>query len=185
MSVLYVLFMGLWRDCFGKGGYDIPILKWRVVQHIIGFCATFCFAYFYKDVSLFWSLYLSGIIQGLVWAGGHGAVYDIGTSGMPDEKMKERYKKTRGNKICELIFPESMQYGMIYDFVNMSLRYSLPYVLLLPVLHWFCLGTGVFIAVAYLIYRYSSSDSFFRTKRYLDPEIIAGLIVGCSVAFLC
>lgn len=181
---LYVFFMGIWRDCFGKNGWDLPILKHRVIQHIIAFSATFCLSFFNHKTGLFWSLYLSAIVQGLVWATGHGMVYDIGKSGTPDEKGKKRYEKTLGNMICNIIFPESMKYNMVYDFIGMSLRYSLPFVLLLPVLNWVCVFSGVFIAVDYFVYNYSTSDCVFRQKRWLDPEIISGLIVGSTIAFL-
>lgn len=183
-DLLYVVFMGVWRDCFGKDGWDLPILKHRVVQHIIGFLATFCLAFFNHDVHWFWSLYLAGIVQGCVWSAGHGGWFDIGTAGYPDEKMLERYSDLWGFEICCKLFPPRMWFGMVFDFVGMSLRYSLPYILLLPVLNWVCLGTGAFVSIAYFIYRYSDNDSMFKTKRFLDPEIIAGLIVGCSVAFL-
>lgn len=178
-DLLYVVFMGVWRDCFGKNGWDLPIIKHRVVQHIIAFIATFCLAFFNHDVHWFWSLYLAGILQGLVWSSGHGAYYDIGTV-KPDERMKERYEETLGHRVLDLICPESMKYGMVYDFIGMTLRYGLPFILLLPVLKWTCLFTGVLIAVDYFIYRYSTKDSIFH-KRLLDPEIIAGLIVGLMV----
>ena len=181
-SILYIFFEGIWRDCFGKDGWDLPILKHRVVQHIIGLTVTGIFGYFVKDFSIFWSIYLACILQFIIWAKGHGAYYDIGTV-IPDEKMKERYEKSLGRRIADLFCIDKMKYGMVYDAIGMAARYSLPFILLLPILNFMCIFTGIIISFAYWVYRYASDDCILRTKRWLDVEIIAGLIVGSVIAF--
>lgn len=180
MKYIYPFFMALWRDLFGKGGYDLPVLKNRFVEHILGFLATFSFCFFGKDIVWYWSAWIAVWVQ-IYWALGHGACYDLGTSGKPDEKMIERYQKMVGYKLVCKIFPENRWYGFGFDFVLLTIRYTYP---LIPICFWFnpCLLTlGLIVSALYAIYRYCA---FVREHRLLDVEIWAGFFVGLFISFL-
>jgi hypothetical protein len=183
IGLLYSLFEGVWRDCFGKDGWGLPIIKHRAVQHIIGFIVTFCFGYFAKGLHWAWAIYLGAIVQGLIWAPAIGPWFDIGTAGMPDKNLEERYNKAWYTPLLDKIMPESMRFGMIYDFTGFMIRYTAPFVLLLPILHWACLFAGLVNAVIYTAYRYSTYDFFMKKYRWADNEILSGLCIGFFIAF--
>jgi len=177
---LYAFFMGAWRDAFGKNGYDLPIIKYRAVQHIILFLVSFAFLLICRGTALASSLWISAWIL-VFWALGHGPCFDVGTGGKPDAKMIKRYKKMVGYKLLCKIFPEDQWYGVAFDFCLLAIRYTYP---LLPICFWFSpvlLTLGMVISGAYGIYRYCK---FFQTKRWLDVEIWVGFVAGLYIAFL-
>lgn len=129
IQLLYACFMSAWRRCFGTDGWNIPVLKIRAVQHIIGFLATslalWACGYHWLQI-----IACAGVLQGLYWSPGHGSSFDLSRGGYPDEKMIKRYKKAFWNKWCEWLVPESAWYGFGYDFLWMAFRYELPALLL-------------------------------------------------------
>lgn len=180
LQLLYTLFMGFWRDSFGKNGYELPIYKYRFVQHIIAFLATSTLCYFIKDFKWYWSLWIALWIQ-IEWALGHGPCFDLGKGGKPDKKMIERYEQMVGCKLLYKIFPKEDWYGMGFDFCLLAIRYTYP---LLPICFLFnpvLLTLGLVISGLYLSYRYCE---YLRMHRLLDVEIWAGLALGLYVAFL-
>ena len=179
LKLLYTLFMGAWRDSFGKNGWDLPIYKNRFVQHIVAFLATagFCWV---KDLSWYWCLWVALWIQ-IEWALGHGPCYDLGKGGEPDEKMKKRYKRMVGYKLLCKLFPEDKWYSTGFDFCLLAIRYTYP---LLPICVYFnpvFLTLGLVIAGLYGVYR---SCPFCQKHRLLDVEIWVGMALGLYVAFL-
>lgn len=182
-SILFIFFEGFWRDCFGKDGWNIPILKYRATQHILGLLVISSFGYFVKELSMVWSIYLACVVQFIVWAKGHGPYYDIGTDTLLNKKTKERYEKVLGKRITNWLCTVEMKYGMVYDAIGMAARYSLLFILLFPILNFVSLFTGIIISFVYWVYRYSPNDSIFHTKRWLDVEIISGLVIGSIIAF--
>ena len=179
-KILYALFMGFWRDLFGKDGYNLPVLKNRFVEHIIAFIATFCLCFFVKDIKWWWSAWIAVWVQ-IEWSLGHGACYDVGTHGKPDEKMIKRYEKMVGYKLLCKIFPKDEWYSFGFDFILLAIRYTYP---LIPIVFWFnpvLLTLGLIVSGLYAIYRYCE---FVRQHRLLDVEIWAGLSVGMYIAFL-
>ena len=179
LKLIYAVFMGAWRDSFGKNGWDLPIYKNRFVQHIVAFLATagICWV---KDLSWYWCLWVALWIQ-IEFAIRHGVVYDAGTSGKPDEKALKRYKTMIGYKTLCKIFPKEQHYGMCFDYILLAIRYTYP---LLPICWLFnpmFLFLGLLIASLYLIYRYCP---ILQTKRWCDVELYVGLIVGLFVAYL-
>ena len=179
-KLLYTLFMGWFRDFFGKGGYGWPVLKYRMVQHILAFIATFFLCTFVKAEHWYISLWIALWIQ-IEWALGHGCAYDVGTSGKPDKKMIERYEKMVGCKLLYKLFPEEKWYGTGFDFCLLAIRYTYP---LLPICVFFnpvFLTLGLVISGLYGIYR---ACPFMQKHRWLDVEIWAGLALGLYVAFL-
>lgn len=180
MRLLYTLFFGLWRDAFGKNGYYLPVLENRFVQHVLGFLATFSLCLLTKKIDWYWAIWIAVWVQ-IYWAIGHGFAYDLSTHGEPDEEMLKRYKKAVGYKFVCKIFDKKDWYGMCFDFILLSIRYTWP---LLAIVYWFgpvLLTLGLVVASLYLIYRYCP---YVRSKRLLDVEIWAGMAVGLFIAFL-
>lgn len=180
LKIIYTLFMGLWRDAFGKNGYDLPVLKIRFVQHVIAFCATFLLCFFNKDISWLISLWIALWVQ-IEWALGHGPCYDLGKGGKPDKKMIQRYEKMVGCKLLYKLFPEEMWYGTGFDFCLLAIRYTYP---LLPICVFFnpvLITLGLVISGLYGLYR---ACPYLQKKRWLDVEIWAGLALGLFVSYL-
>ena len=180
MRFLYSVFMALWRDSFGKNGWDLPIYKNRFVQHTIAFIMTALICLFVKALDLYWTLWIALWIQ-IEWALGHGPCYDLGTGGKPDKKMIQRYEKMAGCKLLYKIFPEEMWYGTGFDFCLLAIRYTYP---LLPICVFFnpvFLTLGLVISGLYGLYR---ACPYFQSKRLLDVEIWVGFVLGLYVAFL-
>lgn len=181
-SLLYSLWCGLFRDCFGKDGYNLPVLKHRAVQHILNVAVSLVFFKFALALSWFASVCMTAAIA-YFWSTGHGSCYDIGTAGKPDEKMKKRYEKTLGWSIASKLIPEKNWYNPCFDALLLSLRYSLPCVLMLPFCNPLVLLTGLVVSSLYCFYRYLPEDSVLKNKRILDVEIFAGLVSGLFFAF--
>lgn len=180
MRVLYALLMGAWRDSFGKNGWNLPIYKYRMVQHIVAFCATFLLCLFVKGLDWYWGLWIATWIQ-IEWAIGHGPCFDVGTSGKPDAKTIKRYEKMVGYKMLCKIFPENEWYGFGFDFILLAIRYTYP---LIPICLFFnpvFMTLGLVISWLYAMYKYCH---YLQTKRLLDVEIWVGFALGLYVAFL-
>ena len=177
-QVLYVLFFGFWRDCFGKDGYEIPILKYRFIQHILGFIATASLCYWCKDFKWYSSLWVALWIQ-IEWALAHGPCYDVGEGGQPDEKMIKRYEKMVGYKTLCKMFPKDKWYGVCFDYMLLAIRYTYPIIPMMfnPVF----ITLGLVVSGFYAIYRYCP---FMKKYRLLDVEIWVGFAVALFVAFL-
>jgi len=179
LKLLYIIFMSAWRDGFGKNGWDLPIYKNRIVQHIVAFLVTagICLS---KGLSWYWCLWVALWIQ-IEWALGHGPCYDLGRSGKPDAKMIKRYEKMLGCKLLYKIFPKDQWYGFGFDFCLLSIRYTWP---LIPVCFLFnpvFMTLGLVITALYALYRYCP---LMQKHRLLDVEIWAGFALGLYVAFL-
>ena len=180
MKYIYPFFMALWRDAFGKNGYYIPVIKIRFVQHVIAFIMTFLLCYFDKGLKWWWCIWIATWLQ-IWWSLGHGACYDCGTHGKPDEAMIKRYEKMFGYKLVCKIFDESDWYGFGFDFVLLTIRYTYPLVF---VCFWFSpvlFTLGLVVSGLYAIYRYCP---FCQQHRLLDVEIWAGFVAGLYFAFL-
>jgi hypothetical protein len=137
---MYILWEALWRRMFGSSGWDLPILKYRAIEHVLNVIATLTVLYF---TGLHWILVLAatGIFEGCYWSWGHGPGFDIG-NGSTDKEMIERYKERFWNKWCEKLFPESLWYSKAYDVAWMLFRYEIPAIAVaaLTLNPWFALA---------------------------------------------
>lgn len=171
--------MGIWRDGFGKSGWGLHIFKIRFVEHVVGFLMT-AFICWWKELAWYWCLWVALWIQ-IEWALGHGACYDLGTSGKPDAKMKKRYEEMLGCKLLYKIFPENKWYTFWFDFCLLTIRYTYPLIPICFLFNPIFMLLGVVITCEYASYRYIP---FLQKHRLLDVEIWAGLVLGLFVAFL-
>lgn len=129
IAILIILFIlgGFWRRLFGGWCNNIIIIKNRFFQHILGFLLSFIVFYNANIFAWYACLLFSVLIQALFWAPAHGACFDMGrTNDKDNPKMIERYKKTIGNRIVNWLLPNRYNYGFIYDFTTMFLRYTIP-----------------------------------------------------------
>jgi len=124
MNLLYACFLSAWRRCFGSDGWGLPIIKHRVIQHIIGALACFGIC-LYNDYHWIQAVLCAGVLQGLYWARSHGACFDFG-HGTVDLK---RYEQLWYWKYVKKIIPESEWYTYTGDFILMTVRYTLPAIL--------------------------------------------------------
>lgn len=178
INLLYAIFMGLWRDSFGKNGWDLPIYHYRVVQHIVAFLGTSALCFFAKDLSWFWTLWVAFWLQ-IEWALGHGPCFDVGKGGKPDEKMLKRYEKMVGYKLLCKLFPEDEWYSMGFDFILLAIRYTYPIIPILFISNFSFAFVGLVVSSLYLIYRYCP---YMQKHRWLDVEIWTGFSVGLLLA---
>ena len=180
MKLLYAIFMGAWRDSFGKNGWNLPIYKNRFVQHLVAFLFTFLLCWLSKGKVWYVAAWIALWIQ-IEWALGHGPCYDLGKGGEPDAKMLKRYKRMIGYNVLCKMFPEDEWYSTGFDFCLIAIRYTYP---LLPICVYFnpvFLTLGLVISGLYGLYR---ACPYCQKHRWLDVEIWAGLALGMYVAYL-
>lgn len=180
MTLMASVLSGLWRRGFGCDFWDIPVLKIRATQHVLAGVILFALFYFYKDLSLLWSVYAIAVIQGLFWAGGHGAAFDISRGGTPDETLVKRYNEVWFAPALNFLVPQKDWYGFGYDFLWMAFRYTGPLVLLVPVFGWTVLLLGLMVALVYAgCWSWSERRSLpFDLGPTQGAELIAGALAG-------
>jgi hypothetical protein len=174
----YALFSSVWRRCFGSSGWGLPIIKYRAVQHIIGFLAAFGIC-FYNGYHWIQCLLLGAVLQGLYWARSHGCCFDYG-HGKPDEK---RYNQLWYWKYVRKIIPESQWYGFSGDFILMTVRYTLPAMLcalclLCVPINFMGLTLACVYAFMWLMY-----DWWGLKEPTEYAEWVAGFTTGLFIAF--
>lgn len=128
INLLYAIWESVWRRMFGCSGWDLPIIKHRVVQHIFNVMATL-YVLWYVGLSWWQNIAVCAFYEGFYWSWGHGPAFDCGRAGKPDEKLIKRYKEKFWNRWCEKMFPESMWYSKTYDFAWLFFRYEIPAIL--------------------------------------------------------
>jgi len=178
-QLIYPIISALWRDCFGKDGWGLPIIKYRVVQHIFLFIVSFALL-ICRGTTLALSAWIALGIQ-VWWSLGHGPAYDIGTAGKPDAKMLKRYKKMVGYKLLCKLFPEDKWYSFGFDFALLAIRYTYPLVL---ICWWFnpvFLTLGLVVASLYAIYKHCE---WLQKQRWADVELWVGFVAGLFIAYL-
>ena len=172
MSLICGLFEAVWRRCFGSNGWNIPILKIRALQHLIGFLVLSLFLI--TKYNLWQAVLVAGVMQALYWARSHGCCFDFG-HGEVDVK---RYEQLWYWKYIKKIIPEKMWYGYDCDYFIMLVRYTLPSILVgclllsIPALFMGFALTGMY-ALCWMSY------DFGWTKRPTEiAEYLGGFITG-------
>lgn len=129
IQLLYACFLSAWRRCFGNDGWNIPVLKNRAVQHIIGFTVTSLILW-YIGYNWFQIISCSSVLQFLYWAKGHGMCFDYGK----DDVDLDRYEKMLSWRLIRRFIPDQYWYGYESDFLLMATRYTLPAILMAIIL---------------------------------------------------
>jgi hypothetical protein len=180
ITFLYACFEAWWRRCFGNDGWGLPVIKHRVVQHILGAlaCVGVCL---YNEYHWIQAILCAGVLQGLYWARAVGMYQDIGNGGTPDEKMKKRYDEMWYNKFLDKWFKE-YKYSDLYDFIGLTIRYSLPSILIAFILLNFSfLWAGFLVSSTYaLMWKFHNYGYLKNPTEW--AEWIAGFITGLMLA---
>ena len=173
-SILYGLFLGFWRRWFG-GGLDV-LPDNRFIQHIIGFTACFLFLW-YTGSGWVLSLICAVVLQGLYWARAVGMYQDIGNGGEPDEKMLKRYNEMWYNKFLDKWFKKH-KYTDLYDFIGLTIRYTIPSILIAFILFNFSfIWAGFLVSSTYaLMWKFHNYGYLKNPTEW--AEWIAGFITG-------
>ena len=179
LKCLYSIFEGIWRSCFGCDGWELPVLKYRFVQHVIGFVVTFLFLR-YLDYRVAQCVLFGVVLQGLMWSRSHGDYFSI-FSTAPDEG---RIKWI--DWALKKIYGAGNYYNFKGNFTGMLLRYTAPAILLsIIVLNpylWLC---GPVVPVVYTICWWVYDKGVYKIPAYHVAEAIMGLEVGAFIAFTC
>lgn len=147
VSLLYGIWLGVWRRAFGSSGWDLPLIKNRAIQHIIGFLACsfalwLCGYYFLQIIAC------AGVLQGLYWARAIGPAIDAGTATPPIE----RYEKEFWDKWCKFLVKKDCWYGQFYDFLWMFFRYEVYAIIIsIILLNSLFLLSGFMVALSYTV----------------------------------
>lgn len=178
MRMALSIFEAIWRRMFGSDGWNIPVLKNRFVEHLIGFVVVFCVLLMKHH---WWQCLLATtVLQAFYWATGFSSAYDMARDKNLDETTMRKYKKYFWNKWCEFLVPKDSWYGFGYDFLWMLFRYEIPAIIISAILlnGWFLLA-GLCVALSYAIcwslYERKKSFGLFATEL---AELIAGFCTG-------
>ena len=128
IQIVYALFMAVWRRWFG-GGFQ-KLGDNRFLQHIIGFTGASLILW-YNGYHWAQVIMAAAVLQGLFWARSHGCCFDYGHGQPPDVS---RYEQLWYWKYVKKIIPESEWYSFSGDYILMTVRYTLPAILIALVL---------------------------------------------------
>lgn len=168
MSILFGIFEGIWRRFFGSD--IIP----RAILHIVNILITgFVLWYIHKT---WWQIVPATLIfEFLYWARAHGEFFDYGHSQPPDVK---RYEQFWWWKYVKKILPEDEWYSFECDYICMTIRYTLPAILVSAILlNWLFLFAGLGVATGYAIC-WKLCDKGKTNRPTEIGEFIAGFVSG-------
>lgn len=175
IRIIYGLWLGIWRRAFGSSGWDLPIIKNRFIQHLLGFLACFIVLVVY-GYNIVQCIACAVILQGLYWARAVGPAIDAGT----EIPQIERYEKEFWDKWCKFLVKEENQYGQFYDFLWMFFRYEI-YAILISVilLNPLFLLSGFMVALSYTIGHALTRNGFIKKLGGSEiAEYLSGFFTG-------
>ena len=176
MTIIYSLFLSCWRACFGNDGWNIPILENRFVQHVIGFSAAVGILW-WNDDHWIQCVLAALVLQGLYWARSHGCCFDFGHSYPPS---LDRYEQLWYWKYVKKIIPEAEWYKFAGDYILMTVRYTLPAMLIgIILLNTYACFAGVVLASVYA-FMWKLAD-WWGVK---NPTKISEWVVGFTTGLL-
>ena len=149
VNLAFVIFESVWRRAFGDDGFNLPILKHRIVLHILNVVVLFAFLVGVKGFGYYVAVYVVIVIQWLFYTRTFYAGFDMGHSYPPTPEEIKAYGLI--GKLLEKIFPKDKWYKRGFDFCYMAIRYTYPLAL---VVYWFnplLLLVGLLVAAAYAI----------------------------------
>ena len=148
-NVCFVAFESIWRRAFGDDGFGLPILKHRIVLHILNVIVLFAFLVGIKGFGYYEAGYCVIVIEGLFYSSTFYAGFDLGHSYPPSPEEIKAYGII--GRILEKIFPKDKWYKKGFDFCFMTIRYTYPIVM---IVYWFKLWIliiGLLVACSYAI----------------------------------
>lgn len=211
--------MAFWRRWFGgatkniadennisHSNFFIKLLDNRGTQYIVGIILFFILFMCGEQNNIFttfninlplWlfslvSLYNSIMLYALFWSKGHGPMLDVGGNNKPSQDTINRYNKMWFTKYLDRFFdkyrPEA-KYGVFYDWISMTIRYTYPTIFIAPFSNWSILLLGPIAGFIYATFAYIGYNDVWvyeKCPKWLDrpikwSEICLGFIVGCII----
>lgn len=194
LTIINGLWWALLRRWFGGMLENYPILKNRGIQTTVMMLSMLPFFVDGNSNFMCWVAGLSIIswLQFVEISSGHGPIFDVSRGGnTPSEESVARYHKMWGFKILCRIFPESARYGFLFDFILLTIRYTLP-MLPLAFISWGYVLIGLAVAPVYAFcWTLFERDSLLvcdLPESLNGPtklaEAIWGFIFGCGLAVI-
>lgn len=150
--ILFTLWESYFRRGFGGLWNDKPVIENRALQHVLNIVAMLLVFWYRLNENVLLIAYVIAVVEGLHISRSHGALFDLGRDGQPDEKMLKRYEKPLFNRFFLTPLYNLFgwrKYGYTYDLFSMALRYTLPCVLLIPVFSWHVVFMGLGVSPIY------------------------------------
>lgn len=182
MSSLYFIWGGFLRRWFG-GAFKKGIMSKRGLQAtamILTFMSIYIDSLAWKAILLGTAISVYLYIQ--YWSRGHGCCFDIGRDKQPSKETEKRYNERWYHIPCDWLADKGFfpKYGVRYDFLYMTLRYTCP---ILPMIYfdWKYILIGLSVAPVYDIcwMWYQSKIWLKNPPEWLNaPTKVAEIIVG-------
>ena len=182
IACIYFIWGGFLRRWFG-GAFKTGIMSKRGLQTTM-MILTFMTIYI---KSFMWQIILLGTIISVYlyiqyWSRGHGCCFDIGRDTQPTEETIKRYNERWYHIPCDWLVKKGFfpTYGVRYDFLYMTLRYTCP---ILPMMYfdWKYILIGLSVAPVYdaCWMWYNSKIWLKNPPEWLNaPTKVAEIIVG-------
>lgn len=192
MWIVYFILGAFARRWYGGALEDYKILKNRGLQTI--FMIGLFLSIYVKEadsvISWIVATIITGWLQFQFWSRGHGCCFDIGRGGYPTQETVNRYNERWYHKPCDWLAEKRFfsYYGIGYDFVYMTLRYTCPMIPMM-IFDWKYILIGLSVRTVYAIcWEWYESLVWKFNKSWCNSatnlaEIICGGIVyaGCYV----
>ena len=157
---------------------DKTILGNRFLQHVCGFLGCFGIL-FYNGLNIWLCLLSALVLQGLYWARSHGCCFDFGHDIDPDLK---RYDQLWYWKYVKKIIPESEWYTFTGDYILMTVRYTIPALLLMITTWAYPIAfAGIVLSSIYAL-MWKFYDWGYTKAPTATAEIISGFTTGILLA---
>ena len=202
MDILVFLIFGIifafWRRWFG-GGFDFAY-KWLDNRGIQAFAGIILMMPVFLYDCGAWQNWLAAVLLSVYlyaqfWSRGHGACFDLGRGELNDTLIK-RYNERWYHVPVDYLFDKLLKcpdrkYGFLYDFIYMSLRYTMPMVLLgLIDVRYLLIGLLVTPVYAFM-WTVSEKENWLFEKLPVSmqsptgvSEYVAGFIFGFGLWIL-
>jgi hypothetical protein len=108
--------------------------------------------------------------------------FDLGRAYPPTEQMLKDYK-TFFNCVVEYIVPKEMWYKFGYDYIWLSIRYSYPLLLLIPLYNLGIVVLGCLVAFIYALGWSLNEKGKIKMGGIGFSEYIFGFVTGLFLAF--
>jgi hypothetical protein len=190
MVLLYSILGAFARRIYGGWLEAYKIIKNRGVQTVL--MMSLFLTIYLPRYKWYIAIIITAWLQFQFWSRGHGCAFDLGRGGVPDETLIKRYNERWYHIPCDWLSNKFgfKQYGKIYDFVYMTLRYTCPMIPMM-LFDWKHILIGLSISVIYaLCWRYYESkywryDTNFCGNATNLAEIISGAVVYGGCYLLC
>lgn len=177
---LFPFFESYWRRGFGGLWNDKPVIGNRFIQHVLNAVVLFAL-FFFGGREWYTAIYCAVVIEGLFWTRSHGAVFDFGS----DSPTDKRYDCWYCRYILDKIFKPEYKATYWYDCAGMIFRYTIPCLLLVPVLGWCAIFAGLIVTPVYALFFHLVRKVKVISGAYSAyAEIASGFLCGVIFAML-